>query len=142
MITLVYGPPCSGKTTWVQSQAQPGDLVVDHDLIAEAMGSPVSHNHPSQYREMSEHRVAELLAEVAAGMHPTAWVVRTLADSRARAETADYIRADEVVLVTEDRATLVRRAADRPDPDATVAAIDRWFRVACAPRVRRHPSWR
>lgn len=39
-ITLVYGPPGAGKTTYVRERAKPGDLVVDYDAIAEALGSP------------------------------------------------------------------------------------------------------
>jgi hypothetical protein len=38
-ITLVYGPPGAGKTTYVAQHSQPGDLVVDYDAIAQALGA-------------------------------------------------------------------------------------------------------
>jgi hypothetical protein len=44
-ITLVMGPPGAGKTTYVEVHKHDGDLVVDYDRIAEALGSEVSHDH-------------------------------------------------------------------------------------------------
>src|SRR5690554_6806344 len=46
MITLVVGPPTGGKSTWVRDHAQPGDVIVDFDTIAQTLGSPVTHDHP------------------------------------------------------------------------------------------------
>lgn len=36
-VYIVYGAPCSGKTTWVNSVAQPNDLIVDMDSLHEAI---------------------------------------------------------------------------------------------------------
>ena len=38
-IVLVVGPPGAGKSTWVAGEKNPGDLVVDYDLLAEALGA-------------------------------------------------------------------------------------------------------
>lgn len=40
MLTVVTGPPCGGKTTYVEEQRQPGDLVLDLDALAHSMGYP------------------------------------------------------------------------------------------------------
>lgn len=41
VLTIVSGPPGSGKTTWVRSQAERGDVVIDlDDIVAEQTGSP------------------------------------------------------------------------------------------------------
>jgi len=37
-IVLVMGPPGSGKTTYVQANKDPDDLVVDYDALASALG--------------------------------------------------------------------------------------------------------
>ncbi|MFC3238240.1 HNH endonuclease, partial [Streptomyces nitrosporeus] len=47
VVTLVCGPPCSGKTTYVRDRAQGGDLVVDWDALAQALGSPHPWDHPA-----------------------------------------------------------------------------------------------
>lgn len=49
-VVLVSGPPCSGKTTYVREHACPGDLIVDYDALAVALGSPDSHDHPETLR--------------------------------------------------------------------------------------------
>jgi hypothetical protein len=37
MLTVVTGPPCGGKTTYVESNAAPNDIVIDMDRIALAL---------------------------------------------------------------------------------------------------------
>ena len=43
MIHVVTGPPCAGKSTYVRENAKSGDLRVDYDLIAQALGAENSH---------------------------------------------------------------------------------------------------
>ena len=46
----VIGPPYSGKSTFVQEHRKPGDVVIDFDLIAQALGSAGEHGeHLTQY---------------------------------------------------------------------------------------------
>lgn len=37
MITIVTGPPCSGKSTYVESVRKPGDFVWDYDQVARTL---------------------------------------------------------------------------------------------------------
>ena len=37
MLTVVTGPPCGGKTTYVDKNAAPNDIVIDMDRIALAL---------------------------------------------------------------------------------------------------------
>jgi dephospho-CoA kinase len=37
MITIVTGPPCSGKSTYIRQHAKPGDIVIDMDRLALAL---------------------------------------------------------------------------------------------------------
>lgn len=79
MLTVVTGPPGSGKTTYVQSHAKPGDIVIDFDLMAEAMGSPVGHGHsPAIVRvTLGAWRVAVDEAIYCHRIGACAWIVDT-----------------------------------------------------------------
>ena len=44
-IVLVVGPPGAGKSTLVNNERGPTDVVIDYDKIAEALGSTASHSH-------------------------------------------------------------------------------------------------
>lgn len=49
MITIVTGPPCSGKSTFITTNAKPGDLIVDMDRIALALS--VEGTNPFEYSD-------------------------------------------------------------------------------------------
>lgn len=66
-ITLVVGPPGSGKTSWVEEQSEPGDVVIDYDRLAEALGSPVSHDHGGQMHQAVSAARGALLRKVRRG---------------------------------------------------------------------------
>jgi hypothetical protein len=125
----VCGPPCAGKTTYVLERAAPGDLVVDHDLIARDLGSMSSHSHGQGIRNLAEWWVRTYLAEIEAGMHPNAWVVRTLAFAHRRAQLAERLGA-QVVLLDPGVEVCRERAQLRPRPETTVYAINRWYAKA------------
>jgi predicted ABC-type ATPase len=54
VLTVVTGLPCSGKTTYVREHAKPGDVVIDFDILAVALGSPVQHDHPDDIRRITQ----------------------------------------------------------------------------------------
>lgn len=122
-VTVVCGPPCSGKSTWVREQMQRGDLVVDYDDIAQRLGSPRSHNHHPKFYKRVEATIARALDGIRRGRHERAWVIRS---NLARAQAlADDLGA-RLVVIDEPDAVLIERAAKRPDPSATIRGIREW----------------
>jgi 5-methylcytosine-specific restriction protein A len=128
-VVLVCGPPCSGKSTYVQQNAKPGDLIVDFDAIAQALGSVRTHNHDVHYRPKAQALVDDLIQQVADGQHQRAWVIRSLPKTRARRALAKQLGAKVVVIDAPD-AELIARAKARPDPDRTIEAIRYWRSAA------------
>src|SRR5437879_12891479 len=94
-MVFLCGPPCSGKTTLARRLAKPGDVVLDYDDIARALGSPVRWLHPEPYRSMAEQEMQARVAAVAASTGSgTAWVLRTAPSPMARAGMASQWQAD------------------------------------------------
>lgn len=80
-VTLVIGPPCAGKTSYVSEHAQPGDLIVDTDALAQALGSPAAHGHDDALITfVIEARDAILARLRRGGQVRHAWIVTTRHD--------------------------------------------------------------
>jgi hypothetical protein len=120
-VTLVCGPSCAGKSTYVADHADPGDLILDQDEIGNAA-------------------MRRGLAQVAAMDTGTAWVIRCCPGPDQRAALAQQIRADEIVLLLPSEADLIARATHRPNPRRYIQAVRYWLDIEAgttAPPVKR-----
>lgn len=108
-VTLVAGPPCAGKTTYVTERAQPGDLVLDQD----ALGA-------TEY-----NRQLERVATMDSG---AAWVIRCAPGPTRREDLARRIRATDTVLLLPPLEVLLTRAIHRPNRRRQIQAVRKWFR--------------
>lgn len=112
MIRLVTGPPASGKSTYVRENAKPTDAIIDLDLL----------DGDSALRAALEESLH------LKGSRTDVWVCRTLPDPKDRNGFAEYIQADEVVLLddsTEDE--LIARLEGTEDAEDRIEGIRRWF---------------
>src|SRR5215217_2640653 len=76
MITVITGPPTAGKTTYIQRHAQLGDVVVDMDALAVALGSTHTHNHPPHIRAVAI-AARKAAVETVVKLGARAWVIDT-----------------------------------------------------------------
>ena len=126
---VLWGPPCSGKSTHIRENSAPGDIVVDLDRLALAFaveGTP-HHDYPDHVRELARAARAAIVDDVAAwgtrSPH-TAWIIDSNASDAARARWRRI--GASVVKLNVPYAECVRRAqAERPA--STLALIDEWF---------------
>ncbi|MGY3341192.1 5-methylcytosine-specific restriction endonuclease McrA [Streptomyces filamentosus] len=127
-VTLVCGPPCSGKTTYVRERAEPGDLVVDWDALAQALGSPHPHDHPRQLTPFVAEARDAIVARLAR-RHDVArvWIIATAPRDSDRARLAP--EGARVVLLATDEDECVRRARHDSRPGGTIEAIETWWRT-------------
>jgi hypothetical protein len=82
LITVIAGPPASGKSTWLRSEARPGDLVLDwDDILAALSGLPV-YERPAvltYYANMATTAVVTALRKAPLLGRPepeAAWIIR------------------------------------------------------------------
>lgn len=137
MLTVVTGPPCSGKSTYAWENAKPGDVVVDFDRIAQALGSGDPHDHGDAVRwvAIAARRAAINRAIIEHHNGATVWIVHTRIP---QADMDRYVKAGaEIVTLKVDSEELHRRA-DAERPGLWHKLIDDWTPVAPPkPKVRR-----
>ena len=76
-VTVVVGPPCSGKSTFVAEHAADGDVVVDFDKLAVALGSKTSHDAPYAIRRVTHAAREAAIDLILAGIDSDAWIIHT-----------------------------------------------------------------
>ncbi len=127
---IVWGPPCAGKSTFIDEHAKPGDVVLDLDRLALALspaGTP-HHDYPEHVRAVARAArlaVIDKLAAVGVTAQWTAWIIDSNASRRQLA--AWRARGASVVVLDTDMATCLERAhAERP-PEV-VDRVAAWFK--------------
>ncbi|MBA0126295.1 hypothetical protein H0B56_12155 [Haloechinothrix sp. YIM 98757] len=80
-VHVVFGPPCSGKSTFVDERRRPGDLVVDWDRLMMALAGQASRHHDpvlAPYVAAARDAVISRLGQRRGGREPrSAWIVAT-----------------------------------------------------------------
>lgn len=127
-VILICGPPCAGKTTLALDLKQPGDLLLDRDLIALAFGSRYPHRQGARMRKAAEVKMRHELDRVASMTAGRAIVVRCLPNHHTRAALARRLGA-EVRLLDPGIDECVRRAVADQRPAGTAASIREWYAI-------------
>lgn len=131
MVYLICGPPCSGKSTWVDQHFQDGDIVLDYDAIMQALSRRAVHETLTPAKQMALEMFwagAKNLPGTSDGrdIDGDIYVVATMPAATQRLSTAREMGAD-VVLLDPGIDVCLERAQHYPDPQATVASIQSWY---------------
>jgi len=129
VLTVITGPPCAGKSTYIAEHRTERDVIIDLDALAYALGYPTPQidwdiEHPARNAARAARR--DLIDQAIAGTYCTdVWIV----DSRPHQVTRKiYQRAGAHIVQLDPgpdechrRAYLDQRSA------STHEHIDRWY---------------
>lgn len=120
-VTIICGPPASGKSTWGRQQAHPGDLVIDFDVIRRAVGGAKWDDRPEIISAAFARR-AEMLHSLATRTAGRCWFI-VMAPTRAERDTWQQALGplSSVMVLDTPEAICIERIGRDPDR-APVAA--------------------
>jgi len=124
MTTLIYGPPCGGKTELVQALRTRGDLVLDFDQIHSALSGLDLHDHHEAITPFVLDAIQAITRRLQIKNYDRAWLIAGAPSRAARSEFSSF--TNENRLVYTDRATCHERATTAGRPDAWHTYIDSW----------------
>lgn len=133
-LTIVCGPPCSGKTTYVAEHAHSSDTVIDLDAIALALRPDYRHWQGMLTRELLFKAIRvrnAMLGSLSRQDRGRAWFIVAAPPAAERAWWQKQL-GGELVLLDPGREECKRRARARGTPNA-VAGVDAWHKASVTP---------
>lgn len=126
MIHVITGAPCSGKSTYVQEHAEPGDVVVDFDALACALGaSPHEAVTESTNPVKAAFQARDAVIDWVLDTDSEAYIIHT---SPTDAQLARYMDAGaEFVEVEATLEECLARCESDSRPEGTADIIREWF---------------
>lgn len=128
---IVYGAPASGKTTYVRDNKKEGDLVVDLDLIMQAISME------------DKARIANNLLDIAIGIRDyiykrieektvdskNMWVIGLLPNKKEREELANRLNAEVIYMYStiDECLERIKHDNERVDKELHKELIENWF---------------
>ena len=125
LIRVVVGPPCAGKSTFVDDNRQSGDVVVDYDKIAVALGSDEFHKATGDVRAAAFTARSSVIDSALSGKIKRAWIIHTkpMPDMVDKYREAGF----DFEIVNPGREECLSRAEADGRPSHTIEAIEKWF---------------
>lgn len=127
MVYLIYGSPCSGKSTYVKEHFKAGDIVCDVDKLYAALCYNEEHKEEIYAQEVAKELRLHLLEIIRnrQGNWHNAYVI-SLANTREKLSKAmEQVNADEAIYIDTPLEVCVERAKDRPFYFKWI--IEEWF---------------
>lgn len=126
-LTVVCGPPASGKTHYVAQHRKPNDIVIDVDSIAHELLSTTGHNWSREHLPVVMRKRNQMLAELSKLPDRAAWLIAIEPTATARGWWAEKVGAKQIiVLETHPRVCDERILAD-PERSSQVGSPRRWW---------------
>ena len=127
-VYIVYGAPCSGKSSWVKSVANDNDLIVDIDNIYEMISNNDRYVKNDAIKSVV-FAVRDCLYDTIryrSGRWQNAYIITGGARSGDRARLKQRISADELIFIDTPKDECLKRADERSN-DNWIDYINDWF---------------
>lgn len=136
--TIVTGPPAAGKTTHVREHAQPGDVIIDYDHLANALSGQDedNHDHPAHIQAVTK-AARQAALDAAIKTSARIWLIHAMPSEKQQVEYR--ARGAEIITIDPGKEVVMKRIkAERPARMAKAAG--KWYADQAGPNPKRKPA--
>ena len=129
-VTLVCGPPASGKSTYVETHKRPNDLVIDLDVIASGMARTTLHGWGVKWLGPAVRKRNDLIASLSkpgALGHGKAWIVAAEPEAEKRQWWVDRLGCSKVVVIESPASQCEARIASDQERSMQAGRASQWW---------------
>ena len=129
-VTLVCGPPASGKSTYVDTHKGHADLVIDLDVIASGMARTSMHAWGAKWLGPAVRKRNELIGSLSkpdALRHGKAWLVVAEPEAERRQWWVDILGCSRVVVVESPASQCEARIASDAERSMQAGRASQWW---------------
>ena len=124
-INVIIGPPCAGKSTYIKENATQGDVLIDYDAMAMALGAGSTHTASGAIREVALRLRYSAINKILEGISAPAWIIHT---NPRQSLIDDYAEAGAVfTIVDPGKAVCLERVEKDYRPEGTAEVIEAWY---------------
>lgn len=136
-LTIIYGPPAAGKSTYVKDHEAPGDIVIDLGAIRAGLAFTVEYDAPTKYLRPAVEKRNELLRSLATERRPVkAWFIVGAPTQRERDYWNKALKPLETVMLDTPEDECIARIMKDPlrksrliPEEQQIQAIKRWWKL-------------
>ena len=129
-VYIIYGAPCSGKTSWVRDVATSDDLIVDVDSLWQAISINARYEKSDALKSVVFDLRDKLydVIKYRSGKWHNAYVIATLPLIGDRERLVQRIGADDLIFINTSKEVCLSRAKDRQTGSTDWKDyIEEWF---------------
>lgn len=134
-LTIVYGPPAAGKSTYVRGHKAPGDIVIDLGAIRAGLAGTVEYDAPSGLLRPAIEKRNRLLRSLASETRSVkAWFIVGAPTQREREYWNEALRPTDTVMLDTPEDVCIARIKNDPlrrnriiPEEQQVQAVRRWW---------------
>jgi predicted kinase len=129
MLYVITGPPAAGKSSYIKARAKASDIVIDLDLMAQAMAGPGADHHAHGDVLMKVVHRARFAALTEAYQHldtTDVYVIHTQPSTKAMAK---YKRLKARIVVVDPGQAIVMKRIETMRQPGMKAVATRWYRA-------------